>query len=569
MTLRESWKRRTIQGISLSLGIVAAIASADSVPSQPATIYQRNRAFRIPFQNHPNEKSRRREVQLWVSEDRGKSWKPKDSTTPDQPSFTFQAAKDGEYWLAVRTVDDEGRLHPSSNDQIVPSMKVVVDTTPPTLALEPEMRSASLASILWKIGDDHPDVATLTFEYQVEGRKDWQPIPRQNPGAIGCATWDAGYTSPLRVRATVSDRAGNRIETFTAIPGQRREAGSAATESAVAATTKRTSDTSKAEVPNRTLAAKSPKRNEQARNTQTVGANRDREVNRGARPSPASALREKMPESASSKAQGSAENVAIQEVRNDTVPTTDVRPAETNPLEGRPVLATSRTEGSGGRGKGRQRAEGRDQRPSSNNNTPDPVATNSQPSASDDRAIMVTASRGPTVAQESAQDSEAIARVIAKLDDRSGTDPFVDPVGLTNDTPAEKPVSATQPTADGPATFRVNRPRFTLPYGIQGSGPEGLVSVELWVTRDGGRTWKSQGKDPDKRSPFPIELGDEGTYGFSVIARDEAGQGEPTPSPGDPPQVVVEYSRTALATPLAPGGATSKTGNMLQRLFRR
>lgn len=563
MTSRESWKRRTIRGISLSLGIVASIASAETGPSPPATIYQRNRAFRIPFQNHSNEKTRRREVQLWVSEDRGKSWKPKDSTTPDQPSFTFQAAKDGEYWLAVRSVDDEGRLHPSSNDQIVPSMKVVVDTTPPTLTLEPEARSASLASLLWKIGDEHPDVASLTFAYQVEGRNDWQPIPRQNPGAIGCATWDAGYTSPLRVRATVSDRAGNRIETFTAIPGQRLLAGSPASEPAAAASPKLASDASRAESPGRAVAARPTSRPTSPRNAEAVGANQGRPGGRG----PSLAQATPAPETTSSKPQASAGSVADQGAQGEAIPTSAIRPLE-NPPEGRQVLATSPTEGSGARGPGRRGVGDRSPGPAKTR-TSTTVTSNGPPPASTDATTGDSATGMPSAAREAAEDSAAIERVIAKLDGRSGTDPFVDPVGLMNDAPMDKPVAATNPPGDGAATFRVNRPRFSLPYGIQGSGPEGPVSVELWVTRDGGRTWRSHGKDPDKRSPFPIELGEEGTYGFSVIARDEAGQGEPTPAPGDPPQVWVEYSRSALATPSSPSGNASRPIGMLQRLFRR
>ncbi len=114
------------------------------------TLYHKSRSFRIPFNVDPAERSRLKEVQLWVSKDSGFDWKPNTTTTPDRPSFTFKAAEDGEFWFAVRTLDTQGRLYPSDDEQVEPSMKVVVDTKPPSLVLQPDGRRGSGASVRWR-----------------------------------------------------------------------------------------------------------------------------------------------------------------------------------------------------------------------------------------------------------------------------------------------------------------------------------------------------------------------------------------------------------------------------------
>src|SRR5262249_45693090 len=150
----------------------------------------------------PAERARRRELQLWVSSDLGRNWTQKGVTTPDRPAFTFNAEHDGEYWLAVRSVDAQGRFFPSDEARIEPSMKVVVDTTPPSIVLEAQPRSASLVSVRWEIHDENPDETHAPIlQYQVEGAQEWVPVPIEEKGLLGISTWDAGYTEPLKVRA--------------------------------------------------------------------------------------------------------------------------------------------------------------------------------------------------------------------------------------------------------------------------------------------------------------------------------------------------------------------------------
>jgi hypothetical protein len=90
----------------------------------------------------------------------------------------------------------------------------------------------------------------------------------------------------------------------------------------------------------------------------------------------------------------------------------------------------------------------------------------------------------------------------------------------------------------------VPSPRFSLRYEVQDAGPNGPATVELWVTRDGGRTWVPRTSDPDKTSPIDVDLGSDGTFGVRLVSRSAFGQGDQPPSPGDPPDrwIVVDSS---------------------------
>lgn len=208
-------------GLALTLGLATPAPTLAQAPRAPAarvpTIYHKSRSFRIPFNVDPTERARLKAVQLWVSEDAGFTWKLRSETTPDRPSFTFRATRDEEYWFAVRTLDMQGKLYPGEDSQVEPSMKVIVDTKPPSIVLEPDGRRGSLASVRWEVRDEYLVLGSLVLEYQAEGAREWRKVPISRPSLIGSESWDAGTAEPLRVRASVSDRAGNAAETYASV----------------------------------------------------------------------------------------------------------------------------------------------------------------------------------------------------------------------------------------------------------------------------------------------------------------------------------------------------------------
>jgi len=393
-------------GVSLALGIVApqASAAANGIRrAPPRLIYHKSRSFRVPFNVDPNDQARLKEVQLWFSDDEGYTWKRGATATPNRPFFTFKALRDGEYWFAVRTLDSKGKLYPSDDDEVEPKMKVLVDSVPPTLRLDPAGRKGTMASVRWEVKDDHLDLKSLVLEYQLEGVREWRRIPKVQPALIGSARWDAGTAEPLHVRASISDRAGNTAEEVVSLP-------------------------------------------------------------EGSAPNPGAFTNE----------------------FNDTAP---------------PISQIS-----------------------SGPSFP-PVEDNLR-------------------AGEGAQDPPP-AREAESVNSASGaneSDPFQQAASPKESAPAEGAGEA--PAPGRRRSLLVSNPRFPLKYAVDDAGPDGPSSVELWVTQDRGGTWVRQGEDADRVSPFPVDLGGEGTFGLCLVARSAFGLGDNPPMQGDPPQFWVEVDQT-------------------------
>lgn len=199
-------------------GVLTAIflSAAGLLPAQDATgvVFSRYRQFRIPF-NVPAP-GRLKQLQLHVSLDQGRTWQPSATAPPDQGYFRFVAERDGFFWFAVQTLDVENRLYPLSLEGATPSLKVVIDTQPPTVALTPLPPRNGEVGVAWDIRDDNldlsaPDAARL--EYRPASGAAWTPVPMPAGAAQTYFRPSAGGAAEVRLR--VKDRAGNVGEATT------------------------------------------------------------------------------------------------------------------------------------------------------------------------------------------------------------------------------------------------------------------------------------------------------------------------------------------------------------------
>jgi len=100
----------------------------------------------------------------------------------------------------------------------------------------------------------------------------------------------------------------------------------------------------------------------------------------------------------------------------------------------------------------------------------------------------------------------------------------------------------------------------TFEYEVTKLGPSGLGSVEVYMTRDEGRTWQrtpvqqpansalaldGRGGAGPQRHTVTLQLEQEGLYGFYLVVKNGAGVGKPAPQPGEPPQIRIELDTTA------------------------
>lgn len=105
--------------------------------------------------------------------------------------------------------------------------------------------------------------------------------------------------------------------------------------------------------------------------------------------------------------------------------------------------------------------------------------------------------------------------------------------------------------------------RFEINYRIDDVGPSGVSAVELFVTQNNGQKWWKYGDDPDRQSPFVVDVPEDGIYGFAIRVRSGAGLTDDPPQPGEEPSVVIVVDRTPPTVQLMPvqqgnGGAMNK-----------
>jgi hypothetical protein len=102
----------------------------------------------------------------------------------------------------------------------------------------------------------------------------------------------------------------------------------------------------------------------------------------------------------------------------------------------------------------------------------------------------------------------------------------------------EKPITP-ESVITRPNVQLLNQRRCVLSYAFEGISPDQVQRVEVFVTRDDGRTWQNLGEDLDRRSPAEVMLPDDGLYGFVVLVS-TARQPAAPPAAGEPADWWVE-----------------------------
>jgi hypothetical protein len=138
---------------------------------------------------------------------------------------------------------------------------------------------------------------------------------------------------------------------------------------------------------------------------------------------------------------------------------------------------------------------------------------------------------------------------VAALASRATPGPLADSTAARHAARTPGPLPAelvgAEPRPPVPNAAVVNSKRIQINYEVKDVGPSGLDRVELWYTRNHG-PWQKYATLP-KDPPFVIDVEEEGLYGFTLLARNRAGQGKARPEPNDPAQVAVEVDLTRPA----------------------
>ncbi len=111
--------------------------------------------------------------------------------------------------------------------------------------------------------------------------------------------------------------------------------------------------------------------------------------------------------------------------------------------------------------------------------------------------------------------------------------------------PPIEPVPTKPAKPTGLAVRLVNGKRLRIDYVVHSSSAD-AAGVELWYTRD-GKNWTRDPSPPQRRSPYLMEIKQEGLYGLTLVACTENASDKP--EPGDAPQcwVAVDWTRPTVS----------------------
>jgi hypothetical protein len=205
-------RRWTARGFKMAmLSGVLAWSAADSRAQTPTAprpapgrTYTKNTTFSLPIQMDDAVRATLTEVQLYVKSG-PHPWVLHESVAPSASFFTCKAPADGEYQFMLVTVDRIGKRSPADIEAQPPSLRVVVDTTPPALDVSASIENgAPILSV--KMADANADLPSIQAVVTTNDGEQRALSPA--PGRPGCFLLSTADVA-MHVRVAGSDLAGN------------------------------------------------------------------------------------------------------------------------------------------------------------------------------------------------------------------------------------------------------------------------------------------------------------------------------------------------------------------------
>jgi len=506
-----------------------AALSAQAPPvtaALPEPIYWKQHLFLIPYQwGSAAEPGAARAVWLFVSKDRGTSWQKISEAKPDVKAFNYRAEGDGEFWFAVRTFDKQGRAWPQGPYQ--PELRVIVDTTLPRIdELWAHATANGAIEVQARVADSNLDPNTWKFEWQADPSGAWQPAVLQNTtvqaignsglpldGSLLHAFWQppAGVR-PIELRGIVMDRAGNsaayqtRLDGGPAVSGPLLMSPGVSTAAAPLPTFPLTPSQPGAVLPN----ANALQADNAAQGWVSAGSESAMPPTQAVPPS------QTAPPPSQPWPAANATRAPFQLWTNGTAPKDDGVTAYGTPQfsAAPPLASVAHAEPKRDEPRVEARYAGIERPPTDFVSAGVPT-TPSRPQFATLEPYRETSTGPPVASAASVPSSKPIARDVTPID-----------------SPGSPHSPPSQPKLVGSRTF-------ALEYDLDDAGRGGVSKVELWGSRDGGKTWNRYAQDDDNRSPLIVTVDEEGLYGFRIVVQNAGAAIAETPRPGDSPELWV------------------------------
>ena len=560
------------------------------------------------------------EVQLYTSRDKGKSWSFHSRQPTSAREFPFTAEGDGEYWFAIKTLDRNRRLMPDGDARA--ELKIFVDSEKPKLEFQIESDAAGRVVCRWQASDASLDVDTFKIQYRASAGEllsdrpiddSWNTVPvqlKQNVAgenwADQLAWWPETSDEQLEVRMQIADSAGNltSINRYVAVrkTNWRKSSsgstlGTARSQNGIAPAAEPNpinvvEDTGASKWQTRLKPISNPAVNSHSAQPQIAESSGNRwrindESSDVARPGtlPARNASRPLPPGVSI----SAPPVPLDWNESDF----SQNAAGLNESSSTPWESEIQNRESSERS-----FIGSTMSPSPNlaprQNTLRPRVTDSIPSnpgtmiRSGKNIISESTTSWPNnqwngppakkVNPEIALAPSVKNKLVPLRRSNSNLPPrdsFTERSNFSNagfrknqsapiaEASSVQPSQAAMP--DTANTQIISTKRFQLNYDINAIDPSGVGQIDLWMTRDRGQSWKLWGQDPDSVSPFPVEVTEEGVYGFRIVVRSKEGLAGRGPMRGEEADMWVQVDVTAPLVKITsvPYGRESEAGQLV------
>lgn len=456
---------------------------ASNAPDAPPTFYTRQRSFRLPI-SILQAPFRIVSIQLHVSTDQGRTWRLYDQQPADAKHFVFETQQDGEVWFASKTVDERNTIRPGGPTR--PEQRVVIDSTPPQLEFNATIGPQGDLQVTWHAHDAWLDPQSLRLEYQTSITEPFREVTipahavvAEQGGVSGKWQWSlAEPTRVAHVRMEVLDRAGNRTANVQRVYLPRVAASPGATSTQVSSGP----DAPAAD----SLATQS-----------------------GPATIPWPSSNQVPPEHVAVTPENRAWTAASR-----TAPESRSRPEQ--PAPGDKVAANGKT-------------------------APGKASVDNSQVSDDGNQPPATAGPGRFAAMSTTPLNDVSSPVPGQFHPSVASKVPVDELDVppqmstdSSDSGRSRPASAWPAVPENQPVRMTTARRFHLDYDVESTRPHGIRDIELWATQDGGRTWERWGSDPDKESPFDVQVEHDGLYGFRVVVIAENGLASDPPYSGSP-----------------------------------
>ncbi|MCU0711040.1 MAG: hypothetical protein MUC43_03200 [Pirellula sp.] len=530
-------RKRSRRILTAALGLAVVGLGSSPAHSQDDVIFWSRPEFIIPFQVDANG-TPPREVILEASDDLGATWYVVSRGDVRTRQFRFRSPKNGDYIFRLKMVDDSGRTFNNPGEPL----RICVDTEKPTAKLAIDMDSYGDLNARIQIAEPNLDKDSIRLEFQTEETQEWQPISfdlDQNQNSqdwLGTGTWTIPpSTRQIIIRLTGKDKAGNTFEVTRKPDIPKTAAGRNGIQ--FASQPNRNSIPSQVNsspaIGSGAVLKKDALPKVHVLGQQNVAPNSPKVDSLGVQQQLIENQQKLIEQLLNQQRQEAAARALDPTLKSDRTIAVDSRGI---PGFGLPVSKIDQS----------QALEIGPAAPESvpPNSALNKGALNGSRNSPNNPPIRAL-SEEEILAMTSRSSSDGGATRVADMGRRSPDgQPMFDPsqtssLPLTIDSKNIPPLDTPSLPSFGSPVELSSQPlfsgerAFSLEYGIENDLGVPVRTVELWGTTDAGKTWDYWGDDPDRTTPFDIEVESDGLFGFRMVIVGNNGLAQNRPRTGD------------------------------------